>query len=234
MLELARRHGLMAPLSVADIACGPAHHLRELARRGLRGYGIELNREMVAYARSLSTQQSADIRLQHADMRTFSLKPRVDMALCLFDSFSHCITDADAVATLRATAKALKQRGLLFVELTHPADYFSTVAKRTSTRWTQRYPEATVKTRFSTTRIDPIEETYVASMTIDATFGKGHRAKRIVDRQLHRMWFKSSMRNVSGASGAFEPVGWYGDFTPDVPLTSEAAAWRMLVVLRRR
>ncbi|MBC5823286.1 MAG: class I SAM-dependent methyltransferase [Candidatus Eremiobacteraeota bacterium] len=234
MLAIADRHGVGRPRSVVDIASGPAHHLRELARRGLVAHGIELNREMLAYSRSLCRDENIKLDLRHADMRSFRLGAAVDLAICLFDSFSHCTSDGDAVATLRSAAAALRHGGLLLLELTHPGDYFGTTGKRTSSRWTQSYPEALLKTRFSTTRIDPIEETYVASMTIDVRFPNGRAPKRITDRQLHRMWLRGSLRHVAQASGAFDIVGWYGDLHPSIALTPADGAWRMVAALRRR
>jgi SAM-dependent methyltransferase len=234
LLSLAAHHGISAPASIADIACGPAHHLREYARLGLKTFGIDLNREMLAYARYLSTKERLHIRFKRADMRDFKLQEKVDIAQCLFDSFSHCTTDEDAVATLRCAARALRKGGILLLELTHPADFFTTTSKRTVGRWSQRYPDVTVRTRFLTTDIDPIAETYVKSMTIDAKYKDGRPSKHIVDRQLHRMWLRSGISHVAAASGAFEVLAWYGDLTPRVPLTVRMSSWRMVTVLRRR
>jgi SAM-dependent methyltransferase len=234
LLAIAARHGVKAPRRVVDIACGPAHHLREYSRRGLEALGVDVNAEMIAYARHLNRQAHLAVRLRKADMRRFRLPARVDIAQCLFDSFSHCMTDADAVATLRCAAAALRPGGIMILELTHPADYFERDEKRTVGRWIQRYDDVTVKTRFQTTAIDPVEETYVKSMVIDAAYRVGRETKRIVDRQLHRMWLRGGFRNVVALSGAFEIVGWYGDLTPRIPLSMRPASWRMVVALRRR
>jgi SAM-dependent methyltransferase len=234
VLAIAARHGISAPRRIVDIACGPAHHLREYARRGLVALGVDVNAEMVDYARHLNKQAHVAVGLRKADMRRFHLAAQVDVAQCLFDSFSHCLTDADAVATLRRAAAALRAGGLMILELTHPADYFEGDEKRTVGRWIQHYGDVTVKTRFQTTAIDPVDETYVKSMVIDAAYKAGKKKKRIVDRQLHRMWLRGALRNVVAQSGAFEIVGWYGDLTPKVPLSMRPASWRMVVAMRRR
>lgn len=234
ILAIAARHGIDAPRRIVDVACGPAHHLREFARRGIEAFGVDVNAEMLAYARHLGRQCGVRPRLRKADMRDFRLPLRADVVQCLFDSFSHCTDDADAVATLNCAAAALRPGGIMILELTHPADYFGGDEKRTVGRWVQRYEDVTVKTRFRTTGIDPIDETYVKSMTIDAAFKSGAPAKRIVDKQRHRMWLRSGIGHVVALSARFEIVGWYGDLNPHVRLSMKAASWRMVVALRRR
>ncbi|MBV8668528.1 MAG: class I SAM-dependent methyltransferase [Candidatus Eremiobacteraeota bacterium] len=236
LLQLARRHGVPAPKSAIELACGPAHHLRELARRGMRCTGIDINAEMLAYAAALCRRNHVRVELRRGDMRTFHLTRRADLVLCLFDSFAQCATERDAIETLRASARALKRGGLLIVEFTHPADYFGRGRSRTSERWTQRDGDTSVRTRFSITRCDPVAETFIASMTIEPVGRNGkrpHRNERLEMRWLQHMWMRGGFQYVALASGAFEIVGWYGDIDPVMALT-DPQAWRMIAVLRKR
>lgn len=237
LLALAKRYGVRAPRSAVELCCGPAHHLRELASRGMRAYGIDQNREMLGYARSLIRRDKEDVRLLRADMRTFELPERVDMAYCLFDSFCHNTTDADAIATLRATASALRRGGVFIAELTHPADFFADTRTRGSRglgRWTQRYAGVSITTRFAHTNVDPIAETFEPSIEIDARYSDGRPPVHIVDRLQYRIWSPSGLRHVAAASGCFDIVGWHGDLTPSVSLSMRDEAWQMVVVMRRR
>jgi SAM-dependent methyltransferase len=236
LLQLARRHGLSEPQSAIELACGPAHHLRELARRGIKSTGIDINPEMLAYARALCRRDRATVDLRRGDMRTFRVARRVDMVLCLFDSFAQCATERDAIATLRAGAGALRRSGLMIVEFTHPGDYFGRGRSKTSERWTQREGDMAVRTRFSITRCDPVAETFIASMTIEPVRRNGSRSRghdRLEMRWLQHMWMRGSFQYVALASGAFDIVGWYGDLDPVMAL-EDPRAWRMIAVLRRR
>ena len=233
LVALARHHG-RAPSSVVELCCGQAHHLREFALRGLRAYGIDRNRDMLAYGRSLCKRDGAEVTLSCADMRTFELPERVDLAYCLFDSFCHCTTDEDAIAALRATGAALRRGGLFIVELTHPADFFAGTGCRSVGRWTLRYPDVVITTRFAHTDIDPVHETYTPSVTIDARYRDGRPGVRIVDRLAYRIWLPSGLRHVAAASGCFDIAGWYGDLTPDVPFSMRDESWQMVVVMRKR
>lgn len=233
VLALARAHAGHAPRSVLEVACGPGHHLREFARRGLKAAGVDLSTQMLGYAKELCRADGVEVELRRGDMRSFHLRRRVDLALCLFDSFTHCTTDADAIAALRAIGRGLHRGGLFILELTHPADYFDPDHGRTLRSWTERYPDVIVTAAYDTSKQDAVAETYVATLTIDAVYRDGRPKRKITSRQLHRMWLRSAVANIAARSGVFEPVGWYGDLERRVPLSMKREAWRMVAVLRR-
>jgi SAM-dependent methyltransferase len=235
ILKLARKHGLASPKKVLELACGPAHHLRELVSRGLTGVGVDINPLMLRYAQELCRRDNVVVRFQRADMRTFRLAERVDLALCLFDSFALCVSDRDAVQTLQRTRDALRRGGLLILEFSHPADFFGDGRSRTLDHWTEHNKRLSVKTSFTFSRFDAIAETFVAQLTLQAKDRKsGRPGKRVTMRWLQRMWFRSALEHAALASGCFDIVGWYGDTDPGVPLTIQAKSWRMLVVLKAR
>ncbi|MBC5806402.1 MAG: class I SAM-dependent methyltransferase [Candidatus Eremiobacter antarcticus] len=236
LLKLCAAHGVASPRRVLELACGPAHHAREIARRRISSVGIDISAAMLAYARTLCRRDGVTVAFKRADMRTFRLDARADVALCLFDSFGHCVSDRDGIAALQRTADALRRHGLLFLELSHPADYFSNGRSRTLDRWTERRGPLSVKTKFLVTRMDAAAETFVARVSLEArTRANGRKTvRRLAMRWLHRMWMRSAIEYVALASGRFEIAAWYGDLDPAVPLSSGPQAWRMVAVLRRR
>ena len=175
VLKLASQYGVPEPRTVVEVACGPAHHLRELASRGMRCLGVDINAQMLAYARELCRRDGVHVQFKRADMRTFQVDRRFDLALCLFDSFAQCTTDRDAIESLRRMGAVLKRKRLAFLEFTHPADYFGKGRSRTSERWTQAKGALRIKARFSLTRFDPLDETFVASLIIEPKHRNGKR-----------------------------------------------------------
>jgi len=233
LTALAVEHGVSEPRRVVELACGPAHHLREFSRRGADAVGIDLSAVMLGYAKRLCRADGVRVALRKGDMRSFRLAKRADLALCLFDSFAHCTTDADGIAFLRATGKALRRGGLLVLELAHPADYFDPNHGRTLGRWAQRHPGVVVKARYDMDGHDAAAETYRAILRIEAVYGDGRPRRTLVSKQLHRMWMRGSIANIAARSGALGVVGWYGDLDPRVPFSMKMEAWRMVVVLRK-
>lgn len=239
LLTLSDRYGVAKPRSVLELACGPAHHLRELSRKGLRCVGLDINAEMLAYARALCKRDGVRVTLRRADMRTFAVERRFDLVLCLFDSFAQCVTDRDGIETLHHAGVALRKGGLAFVEFTHPADYFHKGRTRTSERWTQGRGDERVRARFSLTRFDPIAETFVASLVIEPQHrhgqnSAGRKPARLAMRWPQHMWLRGGVQYVVEASGCFDIVGWHGDIDPILPLDMSERSWRMIAVLRKR
>ncbi len=233
ILALARRHGVAKPRSVLELACGPAHHLREFARRGLAASGVDLSADMLEYAKALCARDGVDVTLRRGDMRRFRTRVPVDLVVCLFDSFTHCTTDEDGVRALRSAGASLRKGGVLLLELTHPADYFEPDHGRTLPAWTERHADVVVNARYDTSKRDAVDETYLATLSIEALYRDGRPKRRLVSRQLHRMWLRSAVANVAARSGAFAIAGWYGDLESRVPLSMRLPSWRMVVVMRR-
>src|SRR5215469_17564300 len=59
--------------NVFELAAGPCSHLEEWQRRGYRYFGLEANREMIAYSQRRAQELKADLTLFHADMKRFAI-----------------------------------------------------------------------------------------------------------------------------------------------------------------
>jgi SAM-dependent methyltransferase len=234
ILAIARSLGVARPRRVVEIACGPAHHLRELARRGLAAHGVDMSPHMLRYARVLCRRERVKVDLRRGDMRSFRIPAKADIALCLYDSFVYCTTDADALAALRAVGAALKPGGVFILELTHPADFFNVPGqRRTLSQWTRPFEQGKLRTRFAISKIDPLAQTYVAKIDIDVFDGRGLVTRRVRERLVHRMWLWSSIERIALESGLFAIAGKYGAIDPAIPLSMSPDASEMVVALRR-
>src|SRR5205807_9408820 len=90
------------PKPVLDLGCGTGNHDLPLARRGYRVTGIDRSREMLSLARKKGATLRPRPRFVHADMRSFRLGERFDVAICMFGAFGYLLTQRDALQSLRS------------------------------------------------------------------------------------------------------------------------------------
>ncbi len=132
---LCRRHGRGRGRSVLELACGSGRLLREMAVRGWKVDGFDLNPAMLDFARERLDQAGLRARIWRDRMESFRLpgRARYDLAHCLVSTFKYLLREEDALACLDRVAAVLKPGGLfvLGLHLTDPA-------RRTPTheRWT--------------------------------------------------------------------------------------------------
>src|SRR5947209_6123700 len=89
------------PRRVLELAAGPAAHAREFARRGAHAVTVDASAAMCKYATAQARGDGVALVVERADMRSFDIDGRIDLALCLLDSPSHLLTFADMVDHLR-------------------------------------------------------------------------------------------------------------------------------------
>lgn len=86
-------------------ACGTGRLVGALKRRGWSVTGYDVEARMLAYARR------AGSKVVRGDMRAFAPCQAFDFAYCLQSSFRQLLTERDALAHLRLTARALRPGG---------------------------------------------------------------------------------------------------------------------------
>lgn len=132
---VVERHGTSGGNRVLEPACGSGRLVLELARRGWKVRGFDLNERMLDFARARLRRARVRAELVTGDMARFAVEERVDLAHCLVSTFKYLLDERSAVAHLRCVARALK-RGGVYVLGFHLTDYAS--RSRSRERWVAR------------------------------------------------------------------------------------------------
>lgn len=129
------RHATTRGRSVLELACGSGRLVKELASRGWRTDGFDLNPAMLDFARDRIAAAGMTARLWQDRMEAFRPpgKTRYDLVHCLVSTFKYLLSEDDALACLERVAASLKPGGLfvLGLHLTAPGS-----TKPTHERWT--------------------------------------------------------------------------------------------------
>ncbi|MFT2017263.1 SAM-dependent methyltransferase [Streptomyces sp. 796.1] len=113
---------LPAGARVVDCPCGYGRHSIELARRGLRVTGVDINQHFLNLARHRAEAEELPVTFLHADMRHLPTLEPVDAVINMFYSFGF-FTPAEDLDVLRGFRRVLRPGGrfLMHTMITVPA-----------------------------------------------------------------------------------------------------------------
>ena len=220
------------PRRVLELAAGPAAHSIELARRGAHATALDVSAAMCAHARRRARQAGVVLAVVRADMVSFELPGRYELAITLLDSASHLL-DLDAmVSHLRSVRAHLVPGGLYVMEMAHPADLFSTPL--TQDRWRVRSGDVSVDVRWSLPKraFDPI--TQLGEHRIAVTVVENGTRRIVRDALTLRHWTATELDAAVRLAGGLDVVARHGSFEPEAPFVSGPGEWRMISILQRR
>ncbi|MDV3769043.1 hypothetical protein CMU26_05750 [Elizabethkingia anophelis] len=116
--KIFERHNIMKK-KILDIGCGTGSHLNILTNLGFSGTGIDLNTNMIEYAK----KKYPHLNFQIKNMKNIDYINEFDAIICLCTTFCYNTTNEDVVTTLKAFNKALKKGGLLIIETFNPITF---------------------------------------------------------------------------------------------------------------
>lgn len=211
-----------------EYACGPAYHLRELARRRLSVTGVDLSEAMARRAEEEAAREGLLLPVLRGDMRALSASPPADLAFIMLASLHHLLEDQDLTAHLGAAARSLRQGGVYLIEGIHPDDFET--PGREETRWEVERPNVKVSARWRVTRkLGP--DRYETELHLHG--GPPGEERTLSDRSILRRHSRHSLEALIREEGSFELAATLGDLDLSVPFDSPEA-WRMVLVLKRR
>ncbi len=102
---------------ILDLACGTGGPSIELARRGYRVVGLDINREMIDIASRKAREQGVDsVDFIVGDMRELKFSEEFDAVTCFFTSINYVITDDGIKAVFQGVYNSLRSGGLFIFD----------------------------------------------------------------------------------------------------------------------
>ncbi|MGH9327183.1 MAG: class I SAM-dependent DNA methyltransferase [Terriglobia bacterium] len=103
--------------TACDLACGTGTTALELARGGIKVYGVDLSRAMCRLARAKLRRAGAQVTIIAGDMRTFRLPEPVDLVTCEFDALNHVPRKSDLARVVNQVARAMRPGGHFYFDV---------------------------------------------------------------------------------------------------------------------
>ena len=198
---------------VLEPACGTGRLVAEMARRGYRMTGLDLNEPSLEFLRQRLARQGRRASVLCADMADFRLPGPIDAAFCTFDGFRHLLDEQSARNHLQCVADHLRPGGIYilgFHLLPLDAD------EECTERWTerQRRTQVTVTLRvLETDRRRRIERLRVSLLA-----RTGEKEVRLRHDFPFRMYTAAQFRRLLRSVPAFELCDVY-DFWYEIDQT---------------
>ncbi len=218
------------PLRVLEPACGSGRLVAELARRGHRVHGFDLNERMLDFARVRLSKSKLRASLAVGDMSAFTTPARFDLAHCLVSTFKYLQDERAATNHLRCVADALVPGGLYVLGL-HLTDYSS--RSRSRERWVARDGRTRV---VCNTQVEPADRARrLEAVRTRLVVTTGARELRSETRWTFRTYDVRELKQLLARVPALVHVATY-DFTHDVdtPRALDGELLDVVLVLRRR
>jgi SAM-dependent methyltransferase len=226
---MRRRFSMVRGRRVLEPACGSGRLVEEMARRGYSVTGFDGNPNALAYARERLAHEGLHARLFQAELATFGLPPRFDLAHCLVSTFKYLLSERAARAHLRRVSGALKPGGIYVLGF-HLSEYGTT--SKTRERWVGRRggTEVVCNTQFWPPDRRHRLERVRARLTVDDRGAK----RRLETNWMFRTYSARQVRSLIRSVRGFEHVGTY-DFTyrAEQPRTLNDEQLDCVLVLRK-
>jgi SAM-dependent methyltransferase len=114
---VARALDLKQGASILDLCCGQGRHSVQLAKRGFKVTGLDLNPAYVELAQNGARTANVQIETVAADMREIPYANRFDAIVNMYSSFGYLESETDDLKVLESAAKALKAGGRLLLDM---------------------------------------------------------------------------------------------------------------------
>lgn len=219
-----------ARLRVLEPACGSGRLVAELARRGHRVTGFDLNPAMLAHAREKLAACGLKARLFQADLASFETREHLDLAHCLVSTFKYLLDEKSARSHLHCVANALAPGGIYVLGF-HLSDYEHRGVLRE--RWSERRRATSV---VCNTQLWPADRrTRLEAVRTRLIVQENGRESRSETRWMFRAYDTRQVRALLRSVPELEHIATF-DFTyrADAPRTLSDEQLDCVLILRRR
>lgn len=228
--ECIRRFSRIPVHRVLELACGPAPHLAELARRGFAYVGVDVSAEMLEYAAQRAMAAGAATEFIQASMIDFTLKSPADFVFVALGSL-YARSTPELGCHLDSVSRALQPGGLYFLDWCIQFGGEAT-GQAGGESWEIERDGIRVQARVTMAPVDQVEQLLEETITLQV---EDHgKSCTLTTTDLKRAIYPQELLRVIETRRDFSFVGWWNNWDLNSPLAQvKLGIKRPIVVLRR-
>jgi len=210
---------------VFELASGNSPYLEEWHKRGYKYYGLDLNSEMIDFAKKKAKEKNIVINLFQGNMNDFSLNNlKVDLVYVLLGSF-YAISNEEFFKHLDCVSRTLKKGGLYVLD----GVVWFNLLNNNRQNWTILKDGIKIKTIFYAEIVDPVAQTFKENIVLDIDDHK--TKKKIHNSELRKFFFPQEFLSLIKCHKKFEFIDWFNDFNINKSVSFKG---RQVIVLRKK
>jgi SAM-dependent methyltransferase len=212
---------------VLELASGTSPYLEEWHKRGYKYLGLDLNQEMLAFAKSRAKEKKINATFFRENMNKFSIRNlKVDLVYLLLGSF-YVKSNDEFFEHLDCVSKVLNPGGLYILE---GAVWFNIFGNNKQI-WTISKEGVRVKTTFEAKVINPLNQTFQEVLNLEV-WDNGVK-KLIRGGEIRKFFFPQEFLTLIKCHKKFEFLGWFENFDLTKTVSNQPLN-RNLVILRKK
>lgn len=102
---------------ILDLCGGYGRHGIPLAKKGLKVYLLDLNKDFLKKAKEEAKKQKVKIQTIHSDLRKIPFSNKFDAVINVFNSFGYLENDRENEKVIEAVVKSLEPNGLFLIDI---------------------------------------------------------------------------------------------------------------------
>jgi ubiquinone/menaquinone biosynthesis C-methylase UbiE len=232
-VDLYRGYAEIVGSPILELGCGTGRLVVPLAQAGFDVVGIDSSLDMLDRAdERLQKAGIENVMLRRLDMRELGGLPdsRFKLVFCAVNSFLHLETQADQMATLHAARRVLDDRGILIIDLFHPApSTLQSMDDRFTLDGSWMLGDGSRVDRFSHRRVHPSQQLIETTLLFDRVDEHGNVSRSHASYHTRYIHHFEMLALLDGAG--FEIEGVYGSYALDA---FEDSSQGMIFVAHRR
>lgn len=199
--KFIKRYSKIKVKRVLDISCGTSLQLREMAKRGYKTVGLDMNPRMLEYLKQKAKEDGVDIETIKADMTEFKLKKRVDFTFIMMGSFTFK-NNEDLLKHLDCVSNSINKGGLYLIE-NMELDWLNFKSQS----WTMRRNGIKVKTTYKLKQNEAISQTSEENITLEVD-DHGKKLK-FIEKGIVKHVFPQEFLALIRLNNNFDFLGWF-------------------------
>jgi len=106
---------LKPPATILDVPCGEGRLTMELASRGYKMFGLDINENFLEIAEKNVNERGLNVTWRQGDMRNITWKNKFDAVICMWASFGY-FNEKGNLEFIKTVSRSLKKKGSFLLD----------------------------------------------------------------------------------------------------------------------